>query len=203
MKISLALIASSFGQDLATAGNSSATEAPVVSYTEAVSLLNDGSNNGTSAVLRNGETEECVKGAWGKDCFNNCNCGENGCDKNTGVCDGDVGVCPDHYTGPRCDEPVCNDFCAGPGSICVAPHRCVCAGHYTQGSYKLSDVKDASTGEPYTMYYCSSNRGDGLKGAFASLLILIVSISLCAFVQTNATGRDRRKQYEYIAETEQ
>ena len=48
--------------------------------------------------------EECVKGAWGKDCFNNCNCGENGCDKNTGVCDGDVGVCPDHYTGIRVSE---------------------------------------------------------------------------------------------------
>ncbi|CBY09874.1 unnamed protein product [Oikopleura dioica] len=196
MKISFALIAGALSQST----NSSVTSLPEQGIPEVAhtsDTLLSASNSSSISDL-----EVCEKGSWGTKCFSNCNCGGNACDKKSGKCEGDVGVCPPHYKGPRCDVPVCKDFCAGEGSLCVAPHRCVCVGHYTQGSYQLSDVKNKD-GVPYTMYYCSSNRAAGLKGALSALVILIVSISLCACIQTNATGRDRRKQYEYIAETEQ
>ncbi|CAG5104063.1 Oidioi.mRNA.OKI2018_I69.chr1.g1075.t1.cds [Oikopleura dioica] len=96
-----------------------------------------------------------------------CGCCANGspCDIKTGQC---PGGCAPGYSGPDCTEPTCNDVSCGEGvGHCYKPNECVCAKNYAQSD-------DGG---------CHSMRTAGLKGAFASLLIIITAITICGTIQ--------------------
>ncbi|CBY08744.1 unnamed protein product [Oikopleura dioica] len=100
-----------------------------------------------------------------KSCFNICgNCVDQPCIEATGLCSG---TCTDGWKGENCTEPICKEKLCGSLGSCVAPNECVCPDLQA----KYTD-KDGNVG-------CYSLRANGLKGAFISMAILAVAITIC------------------------
>jgi len=97
------------------------------------------------------------------------------CNKTTGKCPLVAGErCKAGWDeeDPTCQTPVCDKVNCGSDGFCVAPNKCVC----TQLSTQFTD-DDGNVG-------CYHLRVAGLKGAGAALIVLIISVSACAGIQT-------------------
>jgi hypothetical protein len=127
---------------------------------------------------------------FGPDCLYRCNCANDGpCDKVNGKCDD--GECPPGYFGDACDQATCTDHC-GPFGRCVAPEQCVC---YELYSIEKETIVHEENGTEKIVHRCVSLRINGLKGAFISLGVLVVSILFCGCVQSTLNKRTRAYSY--------
>jgi len=142
----------------------------------------------------------CDVGLWGEKCNNvciGCPAGST-CDQTTGVCaDG----CADGYkpaSGNGQCEAVCfgkqgkNAGCDNEGE-CVAPNYCICGKSGAQvvgvaGEFVGTD------GQTYEGTQCVSLRKDGIKGAFISLVIMVISIGFCGFIEVQRNKGKSRKE---------
>lgn len=99
--------------------------------------------------------------------------------KKLGPCNKSNGKCPKVGSGSNCMEgwsdedekcqtPICDKVNCGSDGYCVGPNQCVCT------------ALSSSDGEGG----CYHLRVRGLIGAGISLVVLIVSISACAIIQT-------------------
>jgi len=141
----------------------------------------------------------CDLGLWGADCNNvciGCKAGE-GCD-DKGVCTGD---CADGYkpasNGKPC-EPECfgvrGDAGCDNGGECVAPNYCICgkSGAQVVGVYRKDHT--TSSGQTAEGTQCISLRKDGIKGAFISLVIMVISIGFCGIIEVQRNKGKSRKE---------
>lgn len=159
----------------------------------------------STAVVTSSSTEAtvpCKPGYWGEHCFflcsDGCN-GENkecrrydgrcveGCKKTTNRTDnvhtheeGENGLCSE----ARCDEI---GGC-GPEGLCIAHNKCVCPKLYTavKGEHKGMETMT-----------CKSLRLDGIKGGIAALLVMMLSISFCAAIQSYCS-KTKPRSYSYV-----
>jgi len=92
------------------------------------------------------------------------------CDKEGKCADG----CLDGWTGNDCRTAQCDIDCGADG-VCVKPDKCVCGYLYANG-------EDGG---------CYSLRGDGIKGAFCALAVVISAISICGGLQTYLTKKQK------------
>jgi len=105
-------------------------------------------------------------------------------DKNA-KCNYKTGICPDIANGqrcmkgwdssdPQCITPICENVNCGSDGVCIAPEQCVCT---------ALSASDGSGG-------CYHLRVRGLIGAGAALVVLIISISVCAIIQTATSKKN-------------
>jgi len=103
-----------------------------------------------------------------------------------GPCDKRTGICPEVIDGTRCQAgwleddkscqtPICDKVNCGSDGFCVAPNQCVCTALSTS---------DGEGG-------CYHLRVRGLIGAGAALLVLIISVSACAIIQTTFSKKNK------------
>merc|ERR1712004_149476 len=131
----------------------------------------------------------CDKGLWGENCNNVCiGCPDNAaCNNVTGVCANDI--CADGYklNGNEGCQPTCfgkTGKFAGcdNGGECVAPNYCICGKSGAQVVGVSKDVTLAN-GDIVKGTQCVSLRKDGIKGAFISLVIMVISIGFCGIIE--------------------
>jgi len=125
---------------------------------------------------------------FGPECRFRCNCATgSSCARSNGEC----GECREGYSGLACDQAICTDHC-GPFGRCVAPEQCVC---YQLYSIEKETIVHEESGTEKIVHRCVSLRISGLKGAFISLGVLIVSILFCGCVQSTLNKRNRAYSY--------
>lgn len=101
-------------------------------------------------------------------------------------CNWKDGTCPEITNGQRCMKgwdpadamcttPLCETVNCGSDGVCIAPEKCVCT--------NLS-ASDGNGG-------CYHLRVRGLIGAGAALVVLIISISTCAIIQTATSKKTK------------
>merc|ERR1712109_168381 len=145
----------------------------------------------------NAAVNACETGLWGADCNNvciGCKAGE-GCD-DKGVCTGD---CAEGYaaTSDGC-KPTCfgvqgDAGCDNDGE-CVAPNYCICgkSGAQVVGVYREDHT--TPSGQTAAGTQCISLRKDGIKGAFISLVIMVISIGFCGIIEVQRNKGKSRKE---------
>jgi len=143
----------------------------------------------------------CNSGLWGDDCNNVCiGCPDGAsCDQKTGACEG--GICATGYkpsaSNGQC-EAVCfgkqgkNAGCDNEGE-CVAPNYCICGKSGAQ-VVGVAGEFTGSDGQTYTGTQCVSLRKDGIKGAFISLVIMVISIGFCGIIEVQRNKGKSRKE---------
>jgi len=145
------------------------------------------------------EAKTCPTGLYGENCNNVCiGCKDGqGCDQKTGACDDG---CADKYqikSDGKC-EPECfgqrgNAGCDN-GGECVAPDYCICgkSGAQVVGVYKEDHA--TKDGKIQAGTQCISLRKDGIKGAFISLVIMVISIGFCGIIEVQRNKGKSRKE---------
>jgi len=145
-----------------------------------------------------------TKGLWGENCNNVCiGCLPGaGCSKNTGACnaDSDGNFCATGYkqaSDKQC-EPVCfgkqgKDAGCDNGGECVAPNYCICGKSGAQVVGVLRNVTLAS-GDIVEGTQCVSLRKDGIKGAFISLVVMVIAIGFCGIIEVQRNKGKSRKE---------
>jgi len=145
------------------------------------------------------EAKTCQTGLYGENCNNVCiGCkADAGCNKDTGACDGGCAEGYEVTTAGPC-EPKCfgvrgNAGCDN-GGECVAPDYCICgkSGAQVVGVYKDDHV--TSNGQTVAGTQCISLRKDGIKGAFISLVIMVISIGFCGIIEVQRNKGKSRKE---------
>jgi len=142
------------------------------------------------------KVSSCATGLYGKDCNNVCI----GCKDNAGC--NDEGVCNDCADGYKAtNDGPCEPECFGKrgnagcdnGGECVAPNYCICgkSGAQVVGVYK--DDHTTQDGATVAGTQCISLRKDGIKGAFISLVIMVISIGFCGCIEVQRNKGKSRK----------
>jgi len=142
----------------------------------------------------------CDTGLWGADCNNVCiGCEANdSCAKDTGVCDS--GNCAEGYA-VNSGTKLCEAKCFGKqgksagcdnGGECVAPNYCICGKSGAQ-VVGVSGNYTTSSGAVEFGTQCVSLRKDGIKGAFISLVIMVISIGFCGIIEVQRNKGKSRK----------
>jgi len=145
----------------------------------------------------------CEQGLWGENCNNVCiGCLDGAtCDQKTGACSAVEGnYCAAGYknTADNQCEPVCfgkqgkNAGCDN-GGECVAPNYCICgkSGAQVVGVFKKVITSSGAVEEGTQ---CVSLRKDGIKGAFISLVIMVISIGFCGIIEVQRNKGKSRKE---------
>jgi len=130
--------------------------------------------------------KECEQGYFSKG-TDSCNwacsegCKDNSCNDN-GVCTTSeclAGWENSSSDSADCASPICfgGRACAE-GGKCVYPNQCICGQSGAQVVAKSGTFEDVN-GNEVEGTDCVSLRKDGIKGAFISLVVMCVSISIC------------------------
>jgi len=152
-----------------------------------------------TGLAQEAKSAGCSVGLWGENCNNVCiGCNANeGCSQDKGAC---TGGCAEGYevTSTQTCQPKCfgvlgNAGCDN-GGECVAPNYCICgkSGAQVVGVYKEDHAAKGGKTEAGTQ--CISLRKDGIKGAFISLVIMVISIGFCGIIEVQRNKGKSRKE---------
>merc|ERR1712226_45567 len=133
----------------------------------------------------------CEFGYYGDNCENYCiGCPSANRDQSGKCADSEceVGWAKNPADEDRCSTPICfGEAGCKEGGNCIAPNYCMC-GHL--GSQIVSFKKPSAGQVDYEAgIQCLSLRKSGLKGAFAAICMMLLSISFCGFVAPKKTNQ--------------